>query len=112
MKKVCGTCNFQVASRAGNNCVEISCAHDGIWRRDSTLGCEKWAEFNNSLSVNDRFSLATQIKNQEVGERHHKEILKSTDANRKTQIALKVLSFLLTILGGLITYYIVSIWTK
>lgn len=112
MKKVCGTCDFQVTGRAGNNCVEISCAYDSNWRRDNTQGCEKWTEFNSSLPGNDRYNLATQIKKQEVDERRHKEILKSTEVNRKTQIALKTLSFLLAILGGLITYYIVSLWTK
>lgn len=57
MKKVCGTCNFQVDSRAGKSGVEIRCAQDNEWRKDNSPDCGKWTEHISSLSPKDRISL-------------------------------------------------------
>ncbi|MBI4633363.1 MAG: hypothetical protein HY742_05685 [Deltaproteobacteria bacterium] len=57
MKQVCGTCNFQIDSRAGKGVVEIRCARDNDWRKDNSPDCGKWAEHINGLSPKDRISL-------------------------------------------------------
>ena len=57
MEKVCGNCNFQIASRAGKSSIEICCAHDNKWRKDNTPDCGKWSEHVASLSPHDRLSI-------------------------------------------------------
>jgi hypothetical protein len=59
MKKVCGTCNFQINSRAGKSGVEILCAHDNEWHKDNSPDCGKWAEYVASLSPQDRLSIVS-----------------------------------------------------
>jgi len=54
---MCGTCNFQVAARAGSGVVEIRCAHDNEWRKDSSPDCGKWVEIIYGLSSKDKISI-------------------------------------------------------
>jgi len=75
MKKVCGTCNFQINARAGKNNVEILCPFNNRWYKDNTPGCEKWIEYNNALSITDRINLTNQIKNKEIEDKKHQEII-------------------------------------
>ena len=57
MKKVCGTCNYQVDARANKGSIEIRCAHDNKWRKDNSPDCRKWIEIIHGLSPKDKISL-------------------------------------------------------
>ena len=65
MKKVCGTCNFQINSQAGSNGIETLCTYNNKWYKDSNPACDKWAEFNNALTNQDRINLITSSRQDE-----------------------------------------------
>ncbi len=66
MKQVCGTCNFNIDSRAGANSIEALCAFDNQWRKGSTTDCQNWAERSNALSTQNRIDMATSKRQESL----------------------------------------------
>lgn len=89
MKKVCGTCNFQINSRAGNNQAEMLCPFNNSWHKDNDQGCEKWEEYNYALSTKNRIDSVSQIKNKEIEEKRHKEMIDQLKTKEEDIIDLK-----------------------
>ena len=112
MKKVCGTCIFNIAAtvKPGRAGIHVLCAYDNEWRKDSTEGCSKWKETTTGLSKKDRIDLAAKSTDQEDINRRHLEVLQENKESRKYQLKLLILGAVLGILGTLITQYILSLW--
>lgn len=111
MKKVCGTCIFEIESKVEKSGINILCAYDNNWHADRNEGCAKWRE-TNRLSKKDRIDLANKLKGEESNERQHQELLKDSRLNRKTHFLLVVLGALLGIFVTLISQYVWSLWSK
>ncbi|HME45126.1 MAG TPA: hypothetical protein VKF36_18680 [Syntrophorhabdales bacterium] len=112
MKKVCGTCLFGFDSRAGRSGIEVLCAHDNVWRSDSTESCGKWIETSGGLTKKDVLDLANRSKDEENVARRHRELLQDSKTNRRTQVLLVVLGALLGVFGTLVSQYILAVWRK
>ena len=112
MKKVCGTCIFNIDAtiKPERSGIHVLCAYDNEWRKDSTEGCSKWKETTRGLSKKDRIDLANKSTNQEVANKRHLEVLQDNKEIRKYQLKLLILGTVLGILGTLVTQYILSLW--
>ena len=112
MKKVCGTCiyNIDAATKPGKSGIHVLCAFDNEWRKDSTESCSKWKETMPGLSKKDRIDLAAKSTEQESINRRHFEVLQDNKESRKYQLKLVILGAVLGILGTLIAQYIISLW--
>lgn len=112
MKKVCGTCIFNIDSKPRQSCIMVLCAYDNSWREDKTEGCSNWQETSTVLTNNDRIDLANKLKDEQNKEKHYKEILEDSKISRRNQILLGLLCVLLSIFGALISKYIWLLWIK
>jgi hypothetical protein len=100
MKQVCGTCNFNIESRAGSNSIETLCAYDNQWRKDSTPSCQNWAARSNALSLKDRIDIA-KSKRQEL-------LIREVSKKKwyEKPIGYVVLTVIATLIAGLLIYYL------
>lgn len=112
MKRVCGTCIFNIDSKAERSGIHIVCAYDNESRLDRTEACARWKETTGGLSKKDRIDLANRLKEQESTERRHQEAIQDSKMDRNTQFKLLILGALLGVIGTLISQYIWSLWTK
>jgi hypothetical protein len=62
MKKVCGTCNFNINMTVDKIGIIVTCAIDHSQHKDNEPACDKWVEYNKNLSNQDRLSLASSLK--------------------------------------------------
>ncbi len=112
MKRVCGTCIFNIDSKAERSSIYVVCAFDNESRRDSTEGCNRWKETTAGLSKKDRIDLANKIKEEQSTQLRHQEVIQDSKEGRKFQVKLLIFGALLGVIGTLFAQYIWSLWTQ